>query len=60
MDEFFAGSIVGLGIGIIFLLIIAGGLAENGNNLANRSLSCMAAGNTVTQCQDVLGLKVNK
>lgn len=24
--------------------------------LPNRALSCMAAGNTVTQCQDVLGI----
>lgn len=41
---------------IIGAIITAVALSPIVNNSQNRALSCMSAGNTVVQCQDILGI----
>lgn len=49
----FLGGVV---VGVFFIAIV---MASGMDHFANRALSCMAAGNTVEQCQDILGIVKN-
>lgn len=59
MEDCFPCYIVTALIAFIVGAVIVGASISNENNTnMNRALSCMANGNTVAQCQTVLGLEV--
>lgn len=59
MDEFFGGIIMGAVVVGFVCFLLMGGLSQENTLNQNRALSCMSAGNTVAQCQDILGIKKN-
>lgn len=55
--EDFPTAIIGMFIGLILGGIIVGTtFSVESIDSMNRALSCMSAGNTVAQCQDILGI----
>lgn len=61
MDEGLGGFLFGLFVGAVAAMVFGGILfISNINDIALRSLSCMANGNTIAQCETVLGVKVPK
>lgn len=59
MSDTIFGFIIGMIIGSMFWIAIFAITSVPTINLPNRALSCMAAGNTVAQCQDILGISKN-
>lgn len=47
---------MGVVVSVVIMSIVVGAVATDGLNAQQRALSCMANGNTVAQCQTVLGL----